>query len=88
MPKTSSKNKKSIKKTQSEQKVQSLLSRQILLKEQVEFYKKHSNAKTLIIIFILLVLILMYLYINDFGNPWISELKTIFLNQGLAQAGM
>lgn len=89
MPKTSKKTKNtSNSKAKSNKKVESLLNKQILLKEQVEFYKKHSSAKNLIIIFILLVLILMWLYISDFGNPWISELKLLFLNKGLVQAGI
>lgn len=90
MPKSANKNKKSntktTKKTQQEKKIDSLLSKQILLKEQVEFYKKHSNAKTLIIIFIILVLILMWLYLNDYSNAYLSELQLVYFSKGIAKA--
>lgn len=85
MPKT--KNKKTTKKNKSTQKLDSLLKRQIFLEQQAEFYKKHSNAKTLIIIFILLVLVWMLLYLNSFGNAWLGELRLLFMENGLAQAG-
>lgn len=87
MPKAKSKNKKTNKKVNPQQTRQSLLTKQILLEEQVEFYKKHSKAKTLIIVFIILVIILMWLYLNNYGNAWISELRLMFLCNGLAQAG-
>lgn len=74
-------------KAKANKKVDSLLKRQILLEEQIKFYKKHSNAKTLIIIFILLVLILMWLYIVRFGDTWISGSRIFFLSKGMVQAG-
>ena len=88
MPKAKSKSKKTTKKAKANQKVDTLLKKQILLEQQVEFYKKHSNAKNLIIIFILLVLVLMLLYINQFGNSWLSETKMFFLSKGVVQAGL
>ncbi len=90
MPKSISKKKKSVKtvkKNKQEQKIDSLLTKQILLKEQVEFYKKHSKAKTLIIIFIILVLVLMWLYMMSYGEDWTSELRNTYLDKGMAQAG-
>lgn len=91
MPKSTSKKKKAVKtvkKNKQEQKIKSLLTKQILLKEQIEFYKKHSKAKTLIIIFIILVLILIWLYVSDFSNAWVSELRFLFLSKGFVQAGL
>jgi len=85
MPKA--KSKKTTKNVKPSKKVDTLLKKQILLEQQVEFYKKHSNAKTLIIIFILLVLVLMWLYISQFGNSWLSETKMFFLSKGIVQAG-
>lgn len=74
-------------KAKANKKVDSLLKKQILLEEQIKFYKKHSNAKTLIIIFILLVLVLMWLYISQFGDSWLSGTKMFFLSKGIVQAG-
>ena len=86
MPKAKSKTKKTNKKATAKQTQQSLLTKKILLEEQVEFYKKHSKAKTLIIIFILLVLVLMWLYLSDYGNAWLGELRLLFFENGIVQA--
>jgi hypothetical protein len=83
MPKTNRQSKQSIEKNKAE----ALLKRQIFLEEQVEFYKKHSNAKTLIIVFILLFLVLTCFYLSEFGNAWLNELRILFLSKGAVQAG-
>jgi len=62
------------------------LKKEIFSEQQAAFYKKHPHAKTLISILILLFLVLMSLYLNEYGNAWISELRLFFVSQGATQA--
>ncbi|HNV44893.1 MAG TPA: hypothetical protein PKG78_00385 [Candidatus Woesebacteria bacterium] len=84
MPKA--KNKKATKKAKSTPQSESLLKKEIFSEQQAAFYKKHPHAKTLISILILLFLVLMSLYLNEYGNAWISELRLFFVSQGATQA--